>query len=196
MPKKVDHTQRKKQIAEAAFQVILNDGIEGASARRIAAQAGLSLGALRHYFQTQDELLHFAMEEVKAGVGERMQAIINQPIPLLDKTVALLLELIPLNDQSKVEMEVWLAFTAYARHKPGFTLHDDQIYAVILHLLHHLDESKLLKDGIDKELETEKLYALTDGIALHALLDPSRLNLDMIQKVIRSQIQGICHPNT
>jgi AcrR family transcriptional regulator len=41
--------------------VIRRDGVAAASVRAVAREAGTSMGALRHWFATQDELLHFAM---------------------------------------------------------------------------------------------------------------------------------------
>lgn len=59
MPKIVDHDEKRKQIAEAAWNIIRKEGVEKASIRRVAAEAGMSSGALRHYFSTQDEMLLF-----------------------------------------------------------------------------------------------------------------------------------------
>ncbi|RKJ72007.1 TetR family transcriptional regulator, partial [Butyricicoccus sp. 1XD8-22] len=46
--------------------------LEGASVRSIAKEANLSLGAVRHYFNTQEELLEFAMQLVEEQVRERI----------------------------------------------------------------------------------------------------------------------------
>jgi len=58
--------------------VIRLDGLEHASVRNVAREAGLSMGALRHYFATQSELLCFAMQLV----GDRARARIaaSQPV--------------------------------------------------------------------------------------------------------------------
>ncbi|GIN59825.1 hypothetical protein J8TS2_41440 [Lederbergia ruris] len=44
-----------------------------ASIRRIASEAGMSTGALRHYFSNQDELLLFIMEYFLARGKERSE---------------------------------------------------------------------------------------------------------------------------
>ncbi|MDF2713560.1 MAG: transcriptional regulator, TetR family protein [Paenibacillus sp.] len=62
MPKVVDHEQKRKLIAESAWRINESKGIEHASIRAVAANAGLSPGALRHYFSTQDELLLFIVD--------------------------------------------------------------------------------------------------------------------------------------
>lgn len=54
------------RLAEALWRVVRRDGVAAATVRSIAAEAGWSPGALRHYFSTQAELLAFAMEHVIA----------------------------------------------------------------------------------------------------------------------------------
>lgn len=81
MPKKIDHKARKQEIAKATWKVIMEGGVEAASVRNIAKEANLSLGSLRHYFTTQDELLNYAMELVKSRCKDRIMEVIRQPLP-------------------------------------------------------------------------------------------------------------------
>ena len=48
MPKVVDHAARREQLAAALWRVVVRDGVEAASLRRVAAEAGWSVGSLRH----------------------------------------------------------------------------------------------------------------------------------------------------
>lgn len=91
--------------------------MEGATVRNIAQEAGLSLGALRHYFTTQDELLGYAMTLVKEKAAARINEVAMKDLPPKEKAVRLMLEIIPTDEETMAEMEVWFAFTAYARHK-------------------------------------------------------------------------------
>ena len=50
MPKVVDVEQRKTELAAAVARVIARSGIEGASMRQVAAEAGWTTGTLVHYF--------------------------------------------------------------------------------------------------------------------------------------------------
>lgn len=50
MPKIVDHDQRRRELAEAAWKVITEVGIDGATTREIARASGYSTGVLAHYF--------------------------------------------------------------------------------------------------------------------------------------------------
>jgi len=193
MPKIVDHDLRKRQIAEASWRVILEQGMEGATVRNIAKEAGLSLGALRHYFSTQDELLEFAMNLVIKRVTERINKIALNELPPKEKILQILLEIIPTDSEKMAEMEVWFAFVAYARHKKdAFDAKHDGIYDGLRNLIHYLDQAKLLKKNLNTELEVERLYSLVDGTAMHALLDPTRLDKDRIHKLLVYHLNSIC----
>ncbi|MFF0829254.1 TetR/AcrR family transcriptional regulator [Brevibacillus sp. NPDC003359] len=190
MPKIIDHEKRREQIAEATWRVIVEQGMEGATVRSIAKEAGLSLGALRHYFGTQDELLMYAMQLVKERATARIAEIAShEKWAPKERISKILLELLPTNQEKMVEMEVWFAFTVYFRHKKeGFDAQHDGIYAAIRKLLDSADQLNLLRDELDKEMEAEKLYAVIDGLALHAYLEPQRVNGERITRVLEHHL--------
>ena len=193
MPKIVDHEERRKQIAEATWRVIFNQGMKGATVRNIAQEAGLSLGALRHYFSTQDELLSFAMRLVKERATQRIQDIAMREMSPKEKMVQILLELVPVDEQRMAEMEVWFAFTFHQKYE---TISQNELhqgfFPELERSLEYLAHHGLLREGLDLELEAEKLYAIIDGIALHALLESQRLRPERIIRVLTSHIQSIC----
>jgi len=193
MPKIVDHQARKEKIAEAMWQVILEQGMEGATARNIAKQAGLSLGALRYYFKSQDELLIFAMKLVKSRAAARIDNVLKLDLPLKEKIIALMLEIVPTTEETRAEMEVWYAFTAYLQpRKTEINLESDGIFEGMQHVIRNLAEAQILRDGLDIALEIERLYALIDGLAIHALLEPKRLDADRLEQTIRYHLDSIC----
>ncbi|MBB2481975.1 TetR/AcrR family transcriptional regulator [Bacillus sp. APMAM] len=193
MPKIVDHDLRKKQIAEASWRVILKQGMEGATVRNIANEAGLSLGALRHYFSTQDELLEFAMNLVIERVTERIKKIALKELPPKEKILQILLEFVPTDSEKMAEMEVWFTFVGYFRHKKDdFDALHDGIYHGLRNLIHYMDQEKLLRKNLNTELEIERLYSLVDGTAMHALLDPDRLEKDRIYQLFVYHLNSIC----
>ena len=193
MPKIVDHEKRRKQIAEATWRVILERGMEGATVRNIAKEAQISLGALRHYFSSQDELLVYAMKLVKEQATERINKITSQDFPPKEMVLKVLLEIVPINQDNMAEMEVWFSFIAYARHQEDvFDIQNDGIFIGMQKLIDYLDYTNLLRKELDKELETERLYALIDGIALHAMLESKRVNPNRIMNTIIYHLDSIC----
>jgi TetR/AcrR family transcriptional regulator, regulator of biofilm formation and stress response len=60
----------RQRIIDAVLRIIGQDGIAGVTNRRIAAEAGISLGSVTYHFETQHELLresllHFVAEETQ-----------------------------------------------------------------------------------------------------------------------------------
>ncbi|MCP3740290.1 TetR/AcrR family transcriptional regulator [Rossellomorea sp. BNER] len=197
MPKIVDHEKRKKLIAEATWRVILERGMEGATVRNIAKEAGLSLGALRHYFSTHDDLLVYAMELVKENAINRIVQISKQDLPPKERVLKILLEIVPTNEITMTEAEVWFAFIAHARHKKNvIDANQDGVYLGVERLVHSLENLELLRDGLDIVVETERLYAIVDGLALHAILEPERLDKEKITRVLTLHLQSICKGET
>lgn len=193
MPKIVDHLERKSNIAEATWRVIIQQGIKGATVRNIAAEAGVSLGALRHYFSTQHELLVFAMNLVKERVTARIVDIMHTDLSPMEQVTRVLLELLPLDDSTMAEMEVWFAFIFHLKSdgEPNDEL-SKAIYPLIIQLIGYLDQHKLLRQELNKDNEAERLYALIDGLALHAMLEPERLNKQRIIRVLNTHLESIC----
>lgn len=172
MPKQVDHAQRREEVAAAFWRLVLREGIEGASLRRVAAEAGWSPGSLRHYFATQSELLAFAMDLVTERVGRRVRALPGDADPRATAR-RVLEEVLPLDAERRAEMQVWLAFTMRALVDPTLRRRRDEAHAG----LRELCRSTVLLLGppdaqADTEAAAERLHALIDGLALHAILDP------------------------
>ena len=56
------YEKRLGSILRAASKVIADDGFEGASVRKVAAEAGIGLSGIYYYFKSKDEML-FALQE-------------------------------------------------------------------------------------------------------------------------------------
>ncbi len=174
MPR-IDSEARRRELGEALWRVVLRDGIEAASVRKVAAEAGVSAGSLRHVFPTQSELLAFAMQLIIDEVTRRVEAV--EPSEDTREAVERLLQsLLVLDPETRAVFEVWLAFTARARVDPGLRPLRDETHAQVRALCQLAIET-LRADGktrpeLDLADETERLHALVDGLALHATLDP------------------------
>lgn len=192
MPKIVDHKKRKEQIAEATWRVIVAQGMEGATVRNIAKEAGFSLGALRHYFSTQDELLQYAVTLVQDRVTERIKQITMQGKPPKEMVLDILLEFVPVDEDRMAEMEVWIAFAVNFKHRQDvFCTEKDAMYLGLQTMIEKLAMHQLLKDGIELEIETERLYAVVDGLALHAMLNSERVSRDIVERILIGQLDMI-----
>ncbi|MFC6934384.1 TetR/AcrR family transcriptional regulator [Actinomadura yumaensis] len=98
MPKQVDHRERREAIARALWRVVEQRGIAHASVREVAQEAGISHGAVQHYFATREEMLVFAMdyasERTSRRVAEAVRDLGDPPHPR-DVLRAMLTEMLP-----------------------------------------------------------------------------------------------------
>lgn len=175
MPKLIDHQQRREEIAAAAWRVIRREGVGGASVRTVAAEAGLAVGSIRHVFGTQSELLEFAMRLVMHRVGARIDGRLSAGIPHSAEELAA--EFLPLDEERRAEMEIYLALFVAAGTDPGLTAVRDETLqgtriacAMIIDRLDCAD--RLTEDQRDRE--TIRLHALLDGLAAHLVWQPDQ----------------------
>ncbi|MDO9378198.1 MAG: TetR family transcriptional regulator C-terminal domain-containing protein [Nocardioidaceae bacterium] len=200
MPKIVDHDARRAELAAAMRRVILRDGVEAASVRGVAAEAGWSAGALRHYFPDQAALLRFAVSLMLAEVPVRTARHLHGGAWTVDDAQALLEEVLPLDDVRRFEMRVWLATTDRARHDPGFDEVRELAWAGIERIcrvalarllgLPPADPSRPLADP-RAELEVARTQALVDGLALEAIHYPERMTPDRLRRVLRAHLDAL-----
>lgn len=73
MPKLVDHQARRRQIAEALLEIASTRGLQAATMREVAAQAGVSLRLVQYYFTSKDELLAGALTHLTERLTERIR---------------------------------------------------------------------------------------------------------------------------
>ncbi len=187
----VDPDQRRRDLAHATWRVIRREGVEHASVRTVAREAGLSAGSLRHYFGSQTELLAFAMATVMERVEHRVAAVPRPDDPLV-AAKAVLAELLPLDDERAAENEVWLAFTARA-------LADGRLRELRDEAYDRLQAgcaawiARLLPDAgaAEHELESERLFALVDGLAVHAALRPASATPARLAAVLDHHLEQV-----
>ncbi len=194
MPKLVDPEARRRELAKAVWRVIRRDGLERASVRNVAREAGLSMGSLRHYFATQSELLAFAMLLVHERVQRRIEALDLSGDPRQGVERALQ-EVLPLDAERHAEMEVWFAFTARALVDPGLHALRDEGHSGLRELCRRCVEALVrtgrARAGLDVAAEAERLHALIDGLALHRLLDPGTTTPQRVVELLAVHLDGL-----
>ncbi|MFI9814386.1 TetR/AcrR family transcriptional regulator [Saccharothrix variisporea] len=193
MPKVVDPEARRRAVAEAVFRVVRAQGLEQASLRNVAEEAGLAIGSVRHYFTDHDELLSFALDELIARVERRVFARVDE---IRDATTSqqrragveeLLGELLPLDADRHDEAVVWLEFSQAARTRPTLRPAARRLYEGIRMIVGRVLE----RSGVPGEEEVERLAALLDGLAVNAVLQPDLMTPAKIRAVLRRHLDGL-----
>jgi AcrR family transcriptional regulator len=191
MPKIVDHEKRRQELVDAAWRVIQRDGVEGASVREIAAEAGCSPGSLRYYFPAQADLIAFAMALVAERVHARVAAL--EPGEDVSASVLDALEqVLPLDEERRMEMEIWLAFSARAQVDPALRPQRDETYAALRRFVRTgidaLADAGLMRPSLSREAEARRLHALVDGLALHGVTSPTEMTPRRLRRVLRAHL--------
>ncbi|GLZ80904.1 TetR family transcriptional regulator [Actinorhabdospora filicis] len=201
MPKIVDPEERRRLVAAAVFRVVRRDGIERATLKAIAAEAGLAVGSVRHYFTSHDELMLFAMNEMVDGVTARVlehAETLKRPAPVADRMARaeqLLAEFLPLDERRMDEVVVWLEFAVAARTRPELATHVRRLHdgerMIVRRVLGRAEESGRLRPGLDLDLEAERLCAVLDGLAVAAALRPEAHDPERSMGVLRTHLAGL-----
>jgi AcrR family transcriptional regulator len=191
VPRLIDIDARRRDIAQATWRVVQRAGLDAVSVRTVAREAGLSAGSLRHVFSTQAELLAFAMAALGERVAERIGALAPAATPL-EAAANMLAQLLPLDDERQREAEIWFAFIARARVDPALRALGERIDA----RLRDLVRDALAPLGLpDPKLAVEDLYALIDGLALHAVLQSGRPTPDTMRRVLHAHLKRLLASN-
>jgi AcrR family transcriptional regulator len=121
VPRKIDHGERRGQIAAAALRVVAAEGLRGTSLRHVASEAGVTSGMVQHYFPSKDAMIEYAMETARVGFERRITAALDelpQPSRSRDVVRAVLAAMLPLGEDGMADGRIALEFLAYATLRP------------------------------------------------------------------------------
>lgn len=168
--RRADPDVRRQSLIEACARVLAQRGGHGTSVRTICAEAGVSPGLLRHYFDGIDALIAETYRATGARVAKALEMAVaaSPPTPR-----ARLLAFVTANFRPPIAdadlLETWLAFWGLIRTKPLIAEVHDEIYEASRKSL-----EALLRDcqgaPADTKLTAIALTALIDGLWLELSL--------------------------
>lgn len=170
VPKQVDQQQRRRQIADALWRVAETVGLDRVSVRRVASEAGMSVGLVQHYFGTREEMLLFAMDSAGERMGGRHAAAVAElphPPPPREAVRVLLTQFLPLDAQRRAESRsLFMFLSEAARGGPV----GERMGAGMAQLREFVT-NQVAAAGTepDPQRAARALLALTDGLTAHVL---------------------------
>lgn len=177
MPKIVDHDQRRRELAQAIWTIIALRGLNAVTLRSVAAEAGVSMGTVQHYFRTKDQMILFACQHMvdlaQAGASSLLEKS-HHPDEPESIIRAVMHQTLPVDEQQRFGSAVWLAFVAHA-------IVDDELAEIIRHAwsgMHEILANQLraaqqfgkVSDDVDIEREALSLATVADGLVQHAVV--------------------------
>ncbi|BAG23025.1 TetR/AcrR family transcriptional regulator [Streptomyces griseus] len=186
MPRVIDTDERNRQVAEAAWRVLVREGLPALSVRKVAAEAGLPPSSLRYTFPTQASLRISAYALVVERLAERVAAI----EPGADWARAVLLELLPLDESRRLEMEITVVLGTAAMADGDLRATHHRAHRAVRDLCERVVRAVEV-DPADVRVQTERLHAMMDGLALHMIRQGEDEGTDWAVRVVDTHLAGL-----
>jgi AcrR family transcriptional regulator len=188
------YDDRRIEVAQAAWRVIVRDGLDRTSMRAIAQELGASTGVVTHYFRDKEELTLFALERVFEHAAAAMQACAEK-WEGIERLTQMIFVALPLENMERDDWKVWVAFLGYSigrehlvqEHRKRY----DFLRQMIGQTLTELQAVKLIRADLDVTLEANALIALVDGIGTGVVICPEQFSAEQQQYLVRRHINTL-----
>ena len=194
MPKVVDVDERRGALTDAAARVIARSGIEAATLRDVAAEAGLTTGALTHYFADKRELMLFTF--LASLAGRRAHRATRQPHDPYQALVATLEGALPVDDDRRRHWMVTIAFCSQAAGDAELAAAQRDAYREFRRNVADLVRRCGLASGPAATRTAEHLIAVADGLAVQALFDPQTWSAARQRSALHAALAQAACPDT
>jgi AcrR family transcriptional regulator len=180
VPKRVDHEERRRQIADALLRTAAARGLHATGMREVAAEAGVSLRLVQYYFGTKEELLLAAMQHLAARFSARAVARFSEssgsggPASPRDVIAAILAEALPADDERRTFAVLNAAYFALSLSDPALAIgplvkNSNAVVDVVaaqLRAAHAAGDAPAL---VDPDAEALSLLAMSHGLGTSVL---------------------------
>jgi AcrR family transcriptional regulator len=165
---------RREEVLEHARRVIMRDGLEATSLRRIAREGGFTTGVLTHYFADKSELISACFEWTMRTWLDRVEGEIRDA-PTAEESVCRFVSVaVPHARERHGEWRLWLNFVgtgAGDRQMADLLVETDLRWeALVTETLTRWHVAGLVAPRLPDEQEALILARLGDGLGLRALM--------------------------
>lgn len=188
--------ERRQRILALTWRLIAREGMQAASMRAIAAEAGYANGALAYYFSGKDDLVRASYEFVFAQTAARIAGATAglSGLAALEKFCD---EVLPLDEEKLLEARIVLPFWTSAQHDRALAqLHEVGMVAWRAQMRRHLREAQ--KQGeIPRASErkvavqVEQLLAMLSGAQVLAVLSGEVHTPNMQKALVRGFVAAL-----
>lgn len=176
MPKIVDVEAVKMRIVEATWKVIVSEGIQSVSMRRVAAQAGCTTGLITHHFRDKDQLVTYAYRLVLDRMIADATSRVQQEGTVAERLLAAVEAIEPTGAKMKQLTVVLMNFWGQAAFNARYAARCRQDYKRWRELI-----DRVVRQGIrtgelvpdtDVRTLTDLITLLSDGLSVGMTLTP------------------------
>lgn len=182
----------RDRLLDAVVELMLADGFEGVSVRRVATAAGVSIGAVQHHFPTKAAMLAAAMDRVSEEFTARLQCNAEDEQDPEKLLRAVLTELLGAGPERRAGTVIWLQRLARAAvDEQAAAAHAKdwrEIEGLIVDLLHLSRPDSRPSWRQDAAAD---LLALLDGLAAAQVTEPERMPRDRAERLLDRHLQQL-----
>lgn len=187
---------RREMLVAATLRCLSRDGHAGISVRRIATQAGVSVGLLNHHFGSIDGLIAETYQRLAGELTTALLKEIEQAGTPAQKIDAFLVGSFSPRVMDPQLLGVWVVFWSLIRHSDDVSLSHEKTYRAYIDLLRQLLDDLAASEGFtihDSRLAAIGLSAMLDGLWLEWCLNPETFSAANGLHICRCWIKGLRH---
>ncbi|MGD1933793.1 MAG: TetR/AcrR family transcriptional regulator [Candidatus Phaeomarinobacter sp.] len=174
MPRLADPKVRRAEVVSAAAALIAAEGPEALSMRKIADQAGCTIGLLNHWFKSKDDLIEAVLDHAASAGVDRVHAAMDNPDITVEDVVR---EFLPIDEERSAELRVWLVFWALSIGRPNLRRgYSRRVQAMREELTREVTNRGIITKDVTQFIDT--LMATLDGISVNAIAEPDYWTVD------------------
>lgn len=176
MPRIVDRDERRREICDVLLDIVAEVGIAGATIRTVADRSGWSTGVIGHYFRDRRDLLLGGMRRAAEIAAEYASNVLSSNLGGL-QAIELLLENLMFIDRRRLALNrIFLFFYAEALRDDDLRVELESYLLdwrkAVARAIHRAQDSGDLPKDLDPKQVAQDLVGMTDGLSVHAMLDP------------------------
>ncbi|MBF8741803.1 TetR family transcriptional regulator C-terminal domain-containing protein [Pseudomonas guariconensis] len=186
---------RKANLVEATLACLKRHGFQGASIRKISAEAGVSVGLISHHYSGKDELVAEAYMAVTGRVMGLLRDAMAQAAPNARERLSAFFRASFCAELLDPQLlDAWLAFWGAVKTADAINQVHDHSYGEYRNELSRLLGALASEEGwqgFDADLAAISLSALLDGLWLESGLNPGTFSPEQGVLICEAWVDGL-----
>ncbi len=186
MKQQSDQGDTRTALLAAALRVLTERGIDGATSRAITQEAGANLQSITYHFGSKDALVSEALVGALKRWLEPALNVLRTDSDPVRRMMAAVSELQRAFERAREEVPAYMEALANAQRNPvvARALRDvhDEIHDFVSAQIADLKRRRVVPRWVDPDAMATLQIAAADGLAIHAVLYPDRVDPKAIGK--------------
>jgi len=191
MPKIVDKSAKRKEIAIKTMALIAQQGFENTPIRQITAHVGIGKGTFYDYFTDKEDILNEIVRLMFAGWADLLAAKIGKETNPLAQLFTLLKEGSRIGDSFQQMMIIYIDIWRWSVSHKGSRefLENFRLFLVkskdsLATIVRNAQDEGLIKKEVDPVILAGTFLALIDGLCMHRMILKNDFDTEKAAKTI------------